>query len=82
MDPEVVGTADQIIANYRDKVNVLRAGFAELEKEHGREGATFALVQQMLGRVDVTDPAAIAGEYTLLLAVAVAQLPAPVPEED
>lgn len=80
MDPEVVGAADQMIATYRDKVNALRAGFAELEEEHGREGATFALVQQLLGKIDVSDPASIAGEYTLLLAVAIAQLEEGQPE--
>jgi hypothetical protein len=74
MDPEVVGTADQIIANFRDKVAVLRSEFVELEKEHGREGATFALVQRMLAKIDITDPVAVSGEYTMLLAVAVAQL--------
>jgi hypothetical protein len=74
MDPEVVGAADQIIATYRDKVDALRTEFTGLETEHGREGATFALVQRLLSRIDISDPKALAGEYTLLLAVAVAQL--------
>jgi hypothetical protein len=74
MDPEVVGAADQIIANFRDKVNALRSEFVELEKEHGREGAIFALVQRMMAKIDIADPVAISGEYTMLLAVAVAQL--------